>query len=269
LQYDWFWKTDRGFVTWLVTEIPDPASICPGTMPSKHKRKGLKFWSENPKSKARRNQMGMFSWECKGCDQDLKSDEEVRLDGSKGIYDGYGRCGNFDYDGGIEPVAWHQKCYHDATDAEKLDETPSKYARNEGFGYPRADCMPEASWGHYQEPKRLFYKDVPSEQISEYVDFIFAEDEKKEEGAYSFLTARHDDPRKVERGHVTDGDVERAKIERGNRFSHEVEHEPLTDGGVPFPPTDMELKFPTTFVEISELAHDAVEAAKERRFKKN
>ena len=64
--------------------------------------------------------MGMFSFECKGCDQELKMDEEVRLNGCKGIYDGYGRAGNFDYDGGGEPVAWHQKCYHEATDAEKL-----------------------------------------------------------------------------------------------------------------------------------------------------
>lgn len=213
--------------------------------------------------------MGMFSWECKGCDAELKMDEEVRLDGSKGIYDGYGRCGgNFDFDGGTDPVAWHQKCYHEATDAEKLDETPSKYARNQGFGYPRADCMPESTWGEYQEPPRLFYKDISSEQIIEYVDYLFAEDEKKEEDAYSFLFARHDDHRKLPRGAVTDGDVERSKLARGDRFAHEVEHEPMTDGGVPFPPTDMEVKYPTTFVEIGELAHDAIEAAKRRHFKK-
>ena len=210
--------------------------------------------------------MGMFSWECKGCDAELKMDEEVRLDGSKGVYDGYGRCGSFDFGGGTDPVAWHQKCYYEATDAEKLDETPSKYARNQGFGYPRADCMPEETWGKYQEPPRLFYKDIPSEQIIEYVDFIFAEEEKKEEGAYSLLVDRHTG-NKLGRGHVTDGDVERAKLARGNRFAHEVEHEPMTDNGVPFPPTDMEVKYPTTFVELGDLAHDAVEAAKRRTFK--
>jgi hypothetical protein len=195
-------------------------------------------------------------------------DEEVRLNGCKGIYDGYGRCGNFDFDGGEEPVAWHQKCYHEATDAEKLEETPSTYARNQGFGYPRADCMPESTWGEYQEPPRLFYKDIPSEQIIECIDMIFSDDEKKDEGSYSFLTAAHNDDRKLERGAVTDGDVERAKLARGDRFSHEVEHEPMTDGGVPIPREALEIKYPTTFVEISELAHDAINAAKHRTFKK-
>lgn len=212
--------------------------------------------------------MGMFSFECKGCDQELISGEEVRLQGCNGIYDGYGRAGSFDYDGGEEPVAWHQKCYYEATDAEKLDETPSVHARNQGFGYPQAQCMPESTWGEYVEPPRLHYKDISSEQIIEYVDFLFAEDEKKEEGAYSFLANGYrGDGDKLQRGAVTDGDVERAKLARGNRFSHEVTHEPMTDGGVPFPPTDMEVKYPTTFVEISELAHDAVNAAKRRTFK--
>ena len=64
-----------------------------------------------------------------------------------------------------------------------------------------------------------------------------------------------------------DGDVERAKLARGDRFSHEVEHEPMTDGGVPIPREALEIKYPTTFVEISELAHDAVNAAKRRTFK--
>jgi hypothetical protein len=194
-------------------------------------------------------------------------DEEVRLNGCKGIYDGYGRCGNFDFDGGEEPVAWHQKCYHEATDAEKLDETPSVHARNQGFGYPRADCMPESTWGEYQEPPRLFYKDIPCDHVLEYVEFLFAEDEKKEEGAYSFLTDGYKGTgKRLPRGAVTDGDILRAKIDRGDRFSHEVEHEPMTDGGVPIPRTEMEIKYPTTFVEISELAHDAVNAAKRRYF---
>ncbi len=210
--------------------------------------------------------MGMFSWECKGCNQELKMDEEVRLDGSKGVYDGYGRCGNFDYEGGGEPVAWHQKCYYEATDAEKLDETPSTYGRNQGCGYPRADCMPESTWGKYQEPKRLFYKDIPREQIWEYIETIFADDEKRDEGSYSFLTAAHNDERKLERGHVTDGDVERARMARGDRFSHEVEHEPMTQGGVPIPREALEIKYPTTFVEISELAHDTINGAKRRVF---
>ena len=211
--------------------------------------------------------MGMFSFECKGCDQELKMDEEVRLNGCKGIYDGYGRAGSFDFDGGAEPVAWHQKCYHEATDAEKLDETPSLHARNQGFGYPRADCMPEASWGKYQEPKRLHYKDVSSDHIIDYIDQLFFEDDAKEEGSYSFLQDRESGD-KLQRGAVTDGDVERAKLRRGNRFAHEVEHEPMTMGGVPIEASPMEIKYPTTVVELSELAHDAIAAAKLRRFRK-
>lgn len=212
--------------------------------------------------------MGMFSWECKGCDAELVDGEEVRLDGSKGIYDGYGRCGNYEYESG-EPVAWHQKCYHEATDAEKLDETPSVPARNQGFGYPRADCMPESSWGTYQEPPRLFYKDIPIEQIIEYVDFIFAEDEKKEEGGYSFLCAGYrGDGEKISRDAVTVEDAKRVRDLRGNRFSHEVEHKPLIgEGGVPIPHNEMELKYPTTFAEIADLAFDALNTAKRRTFK--
>lgn len=88
--------------------------------------------------------MGMFSFECKGCDQELVMDEEVRLNGCNGIYDGYGRAGNYDFSGDYsEPVAWHQKCYAAATDAEKLDETPSAYAPNQGFGEPSPKFLPK------------------------------------------------------------------------------------------------------------------------------
>lgn len=78
--------------------------------------------------------MGMFSWLCKGCGQELVAGELCRLDGSKGEYDGYGRCGNYDYEYGDPPAAWHQACYHQATPEQKLDETPSKHAPYQGFG---------------------------------------------------------------------------------------------------------------------------------------
>ena len=83
--------------------------------------------------------MGMFSFVCKGCGRELKGDEIVRLNGCVGEYDSYGRAGGFEYSGSYdEPRAWHERCYQEATPEQKLDETPSKHARNQGFGYPLA-----------------------------------------------------------------------------------------------------------------------------------
>ncbi len=79
--------------------------------------------------------MGMFSWCCNGCGHELHTDEVVRINGCVGVYDGYGRAGNFDYQSG-DPVCWHEYCYQDAAkDYGELDETPSKHAENQGFGY--------------------------------------------------------------------------------------------------------------------------------------
>jgi hypothetical protein len=86
--------------------------------------------------------MGMFSWCCKGCGQELVAGELCRLDGCKGEYDGYGRCGNFDYDCGTAPAAWHQTCYQKATPEQKLDETPSPHAPNQGFGPAHLEFVP-------------------------------------------------------------------------------------------------------------------------------
>jgi hypothetical protein len=212
--------------------------------------------------------MGMFSWECKGCDQELKEDEIVRLNGCRGIYDGYGRAGGFDASNtNFKVFGWHELCYQAASDAEKLDETPSKNARNQGFGYPRKDCMPEDSRGtrYYEEPPRLFYKDIPSESINEYLDFLAEEDEKGE--GYSFFANGHlGDGEKIKRGHITDGDVERAKLARGNRFDHAVKHKPLKGFEYSEGELAMMEKFDTTYNLVSELAHDALNAAKRRHF---
>ena len=87
--------------------------------------------------------MGMFSWCCKGCGQELHEGELVRLNGSKGIYDGYGNAGGYSYeDSEVEPYAWHEACYQKATDKQKLDETPSKNAPNQGFGRARIEFAP-------------------------------------------------------------------------------------------------------------------------------
>jgi hypothetical protein len=77
--------------------------------------------------------MGMFSWKCKGCGHELKEGEYVRLNGCVGEYDGYGRAGGFSYDD-EEPSCWHVRCYKNASDQEKLDDSPSRYAPNQGFG---------------------------------------------------------------------------------------------------------------------------------------
>jgi hypothetical protein len=74
--------------------------------------------------------VGMFSWCCKGCEHELCVGEYVRLGMHKEEYDGYGGSYEVDY----EPVAWHQACYEAASTEEKLDETPSKPAPNQGFG---------------------------------------------------------------------------------------------------------------------------------------
>ena len=88
--------------------------------------------------------MGMFSFCCKGCDHELKRNEFVRMNGCKGEYDGYGRNnGGFDFDNchDDQPICWHEVCYQKATNDQKLDETPSKYAPNQGFGYEALEFL--------------------------------------------------------------------------------------------------------------------------------
>ena len=89
--------------------------------------------------------MGMFTWCCKGCGDELIMDEKVRIAGISGTYDGYGRVneedgGEYDTQGEDRPC-WHQRCYDQASDKEKLDDTPSKYGDNQGFGDPNPDNM--------------------------------------------------------------------------------------------------------------------------------
>lgn len=86
--------------------------------------------------------MGMFSWKCKGCKEEIISGERARFDGCKGEYGGYGDCGNFHYSSG-EPVAWHEFCYQKATPEQKLDETPSPSAPHQGFGYYHLEFLAE------------------------------------------------------------------------------------------------------------------------------
>lgn len=174
--------------------------------------------------------MGYFSFECKGCNQDLVEGEEVRLNGCKGEYDGYGGCGTGDGCVDHSPAAWHKLCYSKATDAEKLDETPSRNARNQGFGWPRQDCMPEGS--SYVEPPRLHFKDVSSVDVRVYLDALYADEQKdsnteeEKRSPYWFNAARHvrledeEEPVLFTPEDLTTSDYAEAYASFGDRWEH-------------------------------------------------
>lgn len=111
--------------------------------------------------------MGMFSWACKGCGHDLKTDELVRMNGCKGRYDGYGgNSGGFDSencDG--DPVCWHERCYQRANTAQREDDTPSEGASNQGFGYPALEFLKG-----YKDAAETTYEIVVSNWAGVYPD---------------------------------------------------------------------------------------------------
>jgi len=199
--------------------------------------------------------MGMFSWECKGCNQELVTDELVRLDGCKGVYDGYGRAGNHEW-AEFDPAAWHQKCYAEATDAEKLDETPSKPAMNQGFGFPRADCMPEGS--SYVEPPRVKYAEVRKDDILEYLTGLCDEDQASTE--------------QLSPADITDEDFESMRARYGDRFAHDHMDDDGKDPGGKYwgdyDPGDhyfnMRDRFQGRHNIVSEVAHEVLRFAKKR-----
>jgi hypothetical protein len=79
--------------------------------------------------------MGMFSWVCRACGEELIEGELVRLNGNVGTYDGYGRAGDFEFDSSFSnPVAWHEFCFCRAPKAEQRSTKRSQSARHQGFG---------------------------------------------------------------------------------------------------------------------------------------
>lgn len=78
--------------------------------------------------------MGNFSWICKGCGEEIIADEIANFDGSVGVYDGYGRCGSYEYRPGRDPVAWHKVCLEKASPAKSQNGNSSKNAPFQGFG---------------------------------------------------------------------------------------------------------------------------------------
>ena len=91
--------------------------------------------------------MGMFSWECKGCGEELctpeigiaKEDEFTMVSGE---YDGYGRFGGAELDS-FELAVWHLECYKKATPEEQADLEPSESAKDQGFGWANPDFCSE------------------------------------------------------------------------------------------------------------------------------
>lgn len=204
--------------------------------------------------------MGYFSWECKGCGQELISGELVLLDGYGGMYDGYGNAGGFAYADrefvAGEPAAWHQKCFSEATDDEQLDETPSQNARNQGFGYPRRDCMPDVV--EYVEPPRVAYAAIPIDHIMVYLKSLWEEDQKREVGKFTWF-------RDITLAGMVYDDLKAARENYGERFSHDIVEE--TNWGSHDPGQhwrDMEERFQGLHLMVSEIAHAAITIARRR-----
>jgi hypothetical protein len=91
--------------------------------------------------------MGLFSWNCKGCGQSIKSpfepkpawhnDAVVILAGGTmliGSYDGYGRIDGMEFKDD-DPCMWHQRCWENA--GKPTDHNPSDGAEDQGYFYPR------------------------------------------------------------------------------------------------------------------------------------
>jgi len=123
--------------------------------------------------------MGLFSWACKGCGHDLKSGELVRMNGCKGTYDGYGgNSGGFDHENCAgEPVCWHERCYGRANTAERDDDTPSKNASDQGFGWEALEFLKG-----YKEQAETTYKIQISTRTGTYPDEVRHEFHPVKEG---------------------------------------------------------------------------------------
>jgi hypothetical protein len=117
--------------------------------------------------------MGMFSWVCKGCGNELITGESVRLNGQKQVYDGYGGLVNIDQG---DPSAWHNKCYLKATNEEKLDETPSKHAHNQGMGSAKLEYLPS----YIEDAQTTYIVSVMAWVDNAFDEFIFTNNDKLE-----------------------------------------------------------------------------------------
>ena len=94
--------------------------------------------------------MGLFSWNCKGCDESIKAPYDIPKhiewqneailmceDGTMvcGDYDGYGRLGSAELANGTkDPELWHKKCWEEAGQPMTYSG-PSDHAEDQGFFY--------------------------------------------------------------------------------------------------------------------------------------
>ena len=105
--------------------------------------------------------MGMFSWKCKVCGDELCCPELVRIDDHVGAYNGYGVVemsegkswdvfdrSNPNTSYSRSPSAWHVVCFENASEAEQQDQTPSENAPNQGFGEAQDRFMPPPDTPH-------------------------------------------------------------------------------------------------------------------------
>jgi hypothetical protein len=94
-------------------------------------------------------EMGMFSWVCKGCGEEICEPEIAVVVDEEGVvcrgeYDGYGQLDGMEVDeGSNDPVMWHHKCYKEASEEAKADLTPSDHAPNQGMGRANPDFCSE------------------------------------------------------------------------------------------------------------------------------
>ena len=120
--------------------------------------------------------MGMYSWKCKGCGHELIEKEDVRLNGQRQEYDGYGGSTE-----GFDVSAWHNRCYQKASKDERLDDSESPHAPNQGFGPSKLEFYREfsetASTTYTAVVLADFYEDGKSQRF----EFYFTNNDKLED----------------------------------------------------------------------------------------
>ena len=93
--------------------------------------------------------MGCYSFLCKGCGSELCEPELVRLGGIVQTYDSYGGSMGGE---NIGPC-WHEVCYQEATDAQKLDDEPSGHASNQGMDPAKLEFLDDSFFAAFKVTK--------------------------------------------------------------------------------------------------------------------
>ena len=118
----------------------------------------------------------MYSWKCKGCGHELIEREYVRLNGRRQEYDGYG--GGTE---GFDVSAWHNRCYEKASAEEKLDDSESPHAPDQGFGPSKLEFYREFSETALTTYKAFVLADFYEDGKSQRFEFYFTNNDKLED----------------------------------------------------------------------------------------